>query len=167
METVLFAERQKFNAWWVSVLNIFLFALSLYTYYRLWSIGAGWSGYLAPTGIMLVVIATASVTLRTRITDQTIEAGFSPFLRRRYSRAEVVSAYVRTYDPLLEFGGWGWRFGANGTAFNTMGNQGLQLHLRDGSRLLIGTQQPTLLEQVVKDWMGADAGTVTLPQGPG
>ncbi len=47
-----------------------------------------------------------------------------------------------TYSPLGEYGGWGIRYGWNGKAYNVSGNQGIQLELNEGKRILIGTQSP-------------------------
>lgn len=168
MDTIHFAERQKFNAWWVSILNVFLLLLVGYTCYELLAMGAGWTAYLAPMGLLLLIIGTASVTLRTQISDSEIVVGFSPLLRKRIARQTIAAAYVRTYDPILEYGGWGWRRGPNGTAFNTMGNRGLQLELKSGQRILVGTQQPVLLQQVMAKWMGGGgAGAVPVSDHPG
>ena len=48
--------------------------------------------------------------------------------------------HVRTYSPVIEYGGWGMRYGRNGTAFNVRGNVGIQIVKKDGKRILIGTQ---------------------------
>jgi hypothetical protein len=59
------------------------------------------------------------------------------------------SISVRSYNPLREFGGWGYRSwgGKKGNAWNISGNQGLQLQFKSGKELLIGTQQPEALVQ--------------------
>lgn len=55
---------------------------------------------------------------------------------------------VRTYNPMGEYGGWGLKYGLkSGKAVNLSGNKGLQLYLKTGKKILIGTQQPERLEQ--------------------
>ena len=49
--------------------------------------------------------------------------------------------YARTYRPLREYGGWGIRFGKSGKAYNMSGNKGVQLVLKNGKKLLIGSQR--------------------------
>lgn len=59
--------------------------------------------------------------------------------------AGVARAYVRHYDPLDEYGGWGLKGTAANRAYNIAGDEGLQLELPDGRRLLLGTQRPAEL----------------------
>lgn len=94
-------------------------------------------------------------TLKTEVTSEGIVMDYPPFIRRRLYRWEdIESAEVRQYHPIREYGGWGWRLGlfGKGRAFNVAGNKGLQLVLRNGKRVLIGTQHPddlrAALEQV-------------------
>lgn len=42
---------------------------------------------------------------------------------------------------MLEFGGWGIRFGKSGKAVNLKGNMGIQFLFHVGRKLLIGTNQ--------------------------
>ena len=64
----------------------------------------------------------------------------------------IVNAYARQYKPLQEYGGWGIRFGfaESGTAYTISGKHGLQLVYDKGKRLLIGTQKPDEVENVLK-----------------
>ena len=57
---------------------------------------------------------------------------------------------VRQYKPLSEYGGWGLRYGSSGKAYNVSGNIGIQLHFKDGSTLLIGTNKKEEVEVVLK-----------------
>ncbi|APY09596.1 hypothetical protein BWZ20_04820 [Winogradskyella sp. J14-2] len=59
---------------------------------------------------------------------------------------EINKAYVRNYDAITEFGGWGLKGGAlwnksKGRAINVSGDIGIQLQLKNGKKLLIGTQK--------------------------
>ena len=58
--------------------------------------------------------------------------------------------YVRKYSPLREYGGWGVRgsFGKN-KAYNVKGNQGIQIELKKGGKVLVGTQRKTEAQQVI------------------
>jgi len=62
---------------------------------------------------------------------------------------EVARAYLRRYDPLSEYGGWGIKGTARNRAYNIANDEGLQLELRDGRRVLLGTQRPTELAQAL------------------
>jgi hypothetical protein len=65
---------------------------------------------------------------------------------------DIESVEVRTYKPILEYGGWGMRLGifGKGKAINISGNKGVQLVLKNGKRLLIGTQKPEEIKQYLK-----------------
>lgn len=55
---------------------------------------------------------------------------------------DLLKYEVREYDPIREYGGWGIRKGRSGAAYNIKGNIGMQLELKNGKRILIGTQKP-------------------------
>lgn len=79
---------------------------------------------------------------------------FFPFLLtfRKYPWEDLEKATVRTYSPLAEYGGWGYRisFSGKGRAFNISGNKGLQLKFKNGKKLLIGTNKPDELAEVLR-----------------
>ena len=65
-----------------------------------------------------------------------------PFPTKLIPVSTISEASVRHYSPLGEFGGWGMRVNKrSGRAYNAYGNQGVQLVLSDGARVLIGSQQ--------------------------
>ncbi len=76
---------------------------------------------------------------------------FAPFHRspRHIAWNNVSVAVVRQYRPIVEYGGWGLRWGFSGLAYNVFGNMGLQIKLRNGRRILIGTQKPEEIERAV------------------
>jgi hypothetical protein len=78
-----------------------------------------------------------------------IEFRFIPFQRktRKIEWKLIESFEVRKYKPILEYGGWGIRYGLNGKAYNVKGNMGLQLKLKDGKKILLGTQKPDELKE--------------------
>ena len=49
-----------------------------------------------------------------------------------------------TYNPIMDFGGWGYRVSwkGKGTALNVKGNKGIELILKNGKKITIGTQKP-------------------------
>ena len=64
----------------------------------------------------------------------------------------IATYYVRQYSPLLEYGGWGMRFGifGKGNAWNISGDKGLQLVFTNQKKLLIGTNQPEKLAAILE-----------------
>ncbi len=64
---------------------------------------------------------------------------------------EIAAIYVRKYKPTLEYGGWGIRtfsFKKN-IAYNISGNNGLQIELKNGKKILLGTENPEELEKLI------------------
>ncbi len=95
--------------------------------------------------------------LITRIDEKGIHYRFFPFHRKQKSILwnEVKSAYVRQYDAISEYGGWGLKGGfrrKKGKAINTKGNIGIQLELTDSKKLLIGTQKETDAQKVLEHY---------------
>lgn len=90
--------------------------------------------------------------LKTEIDQQGIRVKFEPFHRQPvFIRWEEIEyAYLRTYQPILEYGGWGVRQSFKGQAYNISGNRGLQIILKNGRYILIGTQKDLELEQYLR-----------------
>lgn len=61
-------------------------------------------------GIMsLILVLILNIKLETRIDHQGIHFRYLPFIRkwRLLSKISILSAEVITFNPLLDFGGWG------------------------------------------------------------
>jgi hypothetical protein len=54
-----------------------------------------------------------------------------------------------TYRPIMEYGGWGIRFGPSGRAYNVRGNRGVRLEMEGGRKLLFGSQDPEALARAI------------------
>jgi hypothetical protein len=102
------------------------------------------------SGIVSYILGTAR--LITQVRTDGIYVRFPP-LQGSFSRfgwVDIGQAYIRTYSPLAEYGGWGIRIGLKGRAYNVAGNQGLQLVLHNGRKVLIGTAEPERLAAVLR-----------------
>lgn len=62
----------------------------------------------------------------------------------------ISSAYVRKYNALSEYGGWGIKGTRKNRAFNISGKYGLQLVLIEGRKILIETSKPEELQKVIE-----------------
>ncbi len=147
-----FYEKQRFTQWWIyAVLGAIVLGTAL----------ADYSEYGAfrwqQPGMWLAVALLALFwlfRLETRITPAGIQYRFFPLHLqwKTILREKLRYAWVRQYKPLLEYGGWGIRFGVNGKAYNTRGNMGIQLELQNGNKILIGTQQPEKAKAALQDY---------------
>ena len=100
-------------------------------------------------GIGLPVFAVI-VRMVTEVSPGLLSVRFVPLRARKIPLREIDEAQSREYSPMKEFGGWGIRVGGDGRAYNAYGNQGVQLILTDGSRILIGTQTPDELLEALR-----------------
>ena len=102
--------------------------------------------------------------LETGISKKGIEYRFKPYhsQTRLIQWNEIDKCYVRVYSPVREFGGWGVRFSIRdgGKALNVKGNYGIQLELKNGQKLLIGTQKPGEAKRVLLSLNINEDGTV-------
>jgi hypothetical protein len=89
----------------------------------------------------------------TTVADETgVSYRFFPFQMKFHKIPwdTVGSCGVITYNPVRDYGGWGVRSGKNGKAYNISGNTGLQLQLKTGEIILIGTQKkPELVDFLI------------------
>ena len=129
-DTIRFSETQTFAPFVYGIMG-----LSAVTAV---SVGLAWP--LLPLGLTLNLLR-----LRTTLTDRDLVVTFGalfPLYRRRIARADVVSFEAVTYSPIADYGGWGIKGMPGNSALNARGNRGVRLTLRDGKRLLIGSQKP-------------------------
>ncbi len=157
-----FSEVQKFRQWWLWALLIGVVmvpvAITYFNHDQKVSGGLATEMLIGAAVPLLILVLFYIMQLRTKIDETGIYYRFFPihFQVLVISWEEVTKAYVRQYSPILEYGGWGIRYGlgGKGKAYNVSGNMGLQLELNTGKKILIGSQQPNelneLLDQLVK-----------------
>jgi len=132
-----FTETQTFPAFAYGVLGLSAVAVA----------EAGLIWPVLPLGLAFNVLC-----LRTTVTEKDLSVGFGalfPFYRRRIATADIASCEAVTYSPLAEYGGWGIKWGRGGVALNARGNRGVRLTLRDGRRILVGSQRPEELAEAL------------------
>jgi hypothetical protein len=154
----MYKERQKFNQVWVWILlgisglvPISAFGFGIYKQIILrqqfGNNPMSDSGLI--TAFVCVLLLVSALTwlfvvanLSTVIDSSGISYRFFPFHFKYHKMNwnEIASYEVVTYHPIRDYGGWGVRYGNGGKAFNVSGDKGLQLHLKTGKKLLIGTQ---------------------------
>ena len=106
------------------------------------------AGLVIPPAI--IVCALRMVTLVTP-SDIRISFGFLVTLRRVVLVDQVQAVEVVQYHPIRNFGGWGFRIGRDGErVYNARGDRGVRLLLRDGTRLLVGSQNPDQLALAIE-----------------
>lgn len=157
----VFKEEQRFTQTWLIVLlsisTIIPLIIIVTEYYK----GKTTLNELLLT-IGIVVVSCGFIfffKLKTRIDEIGIHYQFLPFhlSLKTINWTEINKAYVKTYDPIGDFGGWGLKGGSlwnksKGKAINVSGDIGIQLELKNGQKLLIGTKKENEAKQVLVNY---------------
>ena len=133
--------------------------------------------------VVLIFLANLLVfksKLITVIDKEAIRFRYPPMINKeRIIRKEFIEKFiVRKYKPLAEYGGYGikkrrLRYSVNdkdrpagvqrtrfkkikSTAYTMNGKYGLQLYLKDGKELLIGTQRPEAIKRAMEKMTESD-----------
>ena len=99
-----------------------------------------------------------SLKLKTRIDEKGIYYQFYPIhlSYRIILWNEISSCYVRKYNAIFEYGGWGFknslRIKKSGKSYTVKGKIGLQLALKNGKKILIGTQKKEEIQRVIENY---------------
>lgn len=151
----LFEEMQE-PAWVLAMLGPSATAASVLAVARAVSLGArfGAAGIAAvATGLALRELV---FPMETVLVEEELRIRFGRRMKFRIPLKNVTRAYYRAYSPIGEYGGWGIRNGKHGRAFNMRGNEGVQLVLRSGQRVLIGSQRPEELVRAIQKATGCE-----------
>lgn len=149
---VLFKEEQKFKQWWLWLLII---GLNAFAIYNLVSNSINKNSIETATIVSAIVMVLVAIffyimNLKTKIYNDRIEIKFLPFgIHKVYNLKDVEQLEIIKYNPILEYGGWGIRFGA----YNISGNMGLKIHYKKTNfidSILIGTQKEEELSKIIK-----------------
>ncbi|MGO3706399.1 MAG: hypothetical protein ACTJGD_01050 [Mesonia hippocampi] len=145
-------EKQRFHQVWLWILII---GLTCFTFYLL--IDAMFFKSLQKNSIADIAISTFAclmmlglfylflnvIVLKTYIDNEKIVVKFPPLVAEEVILIkDIAEAKIVKYKPLKEYGGWGFRSGKKGMAYNISGNLGLSITYKSGKHLLIGIQKP-------------------------
>ena len=158
-----FKEVQRFKIWWAWLTVIAFNLLFMYAIVQQVFFEKSFGTKPAPDFVLIIIEISSllflfflfSIKLKTSITHTGIYYRFYPFQFKEIliEWHELKDAYLREYNSLYEYGGWGLRTGTEktGRAINTSasGNVGLQLKFNDGKLLLIGTSKPDEIKLII------------------
>ncbi len=145
-----FEESQRFTQSWIWVL--IAIASTPIWFIFIWQIilGRPVGNNPMPDGLVIVLVLFVGMglplmfyilRLKVSLEESGIRIIMRPWTNRFIPYTDILLATVRNYSPLREYGGWGirWSF-KNGMAYNVSGSRGVQLVLKNGKRILIGSQ---------------------------
>lgn len=157
----MFHEEQRFRQRPLMILVVLLAGLSWYVFIIQIIFKKPFGTNPAPDvvvcGIWLIFgiafpLFFLSLRMITELRPDGLLVRFPPFHRRLIPLQEVQSCEVREYSAIKEYGGWGVHYSRqHGTAYNVSGNLGVQLILKNGKRVLIGSQEPDRLANVLRN----------------
>jgi len=170
---ISFYEYQNiFNlkCWYLWVLWLFIDGLFILGFVRQIIFHKQWGNHpMSDTGLMIVTALMLIFSLffifmrmETIIDNTGISIRYIPLLWRFRTIPwdEIEEVYVRKYNALMENRGWGiqsnfslFRIGnafSSSTAYTLYGNTGLQLKLKNGKRVLVGTQRGEEIEEILE-----------------
>ncbi len=159
-DKTLFSEQQRFKQIWLWILllginGFFFFGLIKQLIFgeKLGNRPMSNGGLVITTLLILLIsILVISTRLDTVIKTDGMYVRLFPiqWTFRFYSWDKLQQLYVRQYSPIGEYGGWGFRGFRSNRALNISGDKGIQLIMRDGTKLLIGTQKADEVREILR-----------------
>lgn len=155
-DTILFREEQGFTQWFIWALLFGLVGIPLYGIVQQILLKEPFGDHpMSDWGLILFLIGTLlfcyffwSVRLKTTISKDHVHIQFRPLANKKVYWRDVAKAEVVQYSPWI---GYGLRLSTSyGTVYNTRGNKGLQLILKEGKKMMIGTQRPREMEDAAQ-----------------
>ena len=143
----IYKEKQKFRQWWIWVILIPINLLFILGLYRQLILGEDFGNNPMPDFALISISAFLfllsyffwGTRLKLKIDRYHIQIDFFPFIRKKIKWGDVQSAKLIDYG----FVGYGMRMGGkHGTVYNIKGRMGLAIELKNGKKLVIGSQKP-------------------------
>ncbi len=158
----VFIEEQRFTQKWLIILLSISGIIPMVIISNLYFKGnMSFTEYL---GVIVLVLTSIGLIfifkLKTKIDETGIHYQFFPFHLKMKTILwmDIKFAETRTYDALLEYGGWGLKGGIlwnknKGIAINVKGEIGIQLVLNNNKKILIGTQKKQYADSVIARYL--------------
>ncbi len=160
-ENYSYIEKQRFTQKWILGLVIAIALVAWIMFYRQIIQGTPVGNNPAPDSLLWAIWILVGLALpllifmfrmTTRIWPNHIEIKMTILGRRLMALAEIKECSVRQYRPIREYGGWGIRWSpSRGMAYSVSGNKGVQLELKNGKKILIGSQEPENLAGAIAE----------------
>ncbi len=169
----IFTEEQRFTQLWLHILLIVSFIGPLVLVVNEY-IQKEDKDTEALVGLVVLIASMAliyglifSLKLKTRIDEMGIHFRFIPFhfSNKMIDWSTIENCYIRKYEAISEYGGWGMKGGklwrkSKGVAYNVKGTTGLQLELKNGKKILIGTQKQDEMRRVLQTYNSKFANSI-------
>ncbi|MFD0798067.1 hypothetical protein ACFQZJ_11375 [Maribacter chungangensis] len=163
----VFNETQRFNQWWLwlilgaSALVVINKPIINWIQSDFKDTSAFDTGFLIGCGTVLFVLYLFILfKLTTSIDERGISYQFFPMQLqpKLLLWKEIEKVWTRQYRPLMENGGWGYKWGTSGKVMTVKGNKGIQIKMKNGKSLLLGTQKMKEAQAVLNKYHTTNEG---------
>jgi hypothetical protein len=159
----IFIEEQKFTQSWLFIGLAIAVTVITIPIVKDWDVisQGNFGEMLNELGGILVILFVFLLfnffKLNTRIDEKGVYYQYLPFhfSYRFLPWNSIAKCYVRNYNAIFEYGGWGLKFSfrkSKGKSFTVKGDVGLQLLLTNGKHLLIGTQKKEEIQRTIETY---------------
>jgi hypothetical protein len=160
MEKILFQEEIRYKSWRIPVVLALFGVPLLYIWFRQWTEHTYANNHLIwlmeLSGLILLALIGYTVfvlfaQLRVKISDRGIYYQHVPFHREQQhiSWDEVEGIQVVKSSEISQFSGWGVHFLSRKNYHSLCGYSGLELSLKNGERVFLGSQKKKKLKKTL------------------
>jgi hypothetical protein len=156
---VRFREEQRFRQWWIWLLILPLAAFSWWGFVQQIILDQPFGSNPGPDWVIWLTLLLVgiglpalfiSIRLIVTVERDQITIRYRTFTTRRIGFDEIESYEARTYKPIREYAGWGIKgWSAERMSYSVSGREGVELTLRDGKRVMIGSQKAQQLADAI------------------
>ncbi|MHC4860788.1 MAG: DUF6141 family protein [Planctomycetota bacterium] len=159
-----FREEQRLRQLWLWLLCLPIAALGWWAFLEQIVYGRPWGDKPAPDWVVVLIWLVFGIGLPAflwgarmivTVSADEIDVRWIPIWRRRIPLDRIRTCEARRYRPIREYLGWGIRLGPSGTAYSVSGDEGAQLVLDDGKRVLVGSKRAEELAEAVNGARGS------------
>ena len=156
----VFREQQRFRQWWLWLIVVGPAVLAWWLFIQQVIEGRPLGQHPAPdwlAWILWVAIGLglpfffSRMSMVVEVFDEEVRIRYRPLARRTIPLAEIERVEARTYNAIKDYGGWGIKGWSKAKmAYNVSGNRGVELTLRNGQSVMLGSQRADELVAVVQ-----------------
>lgn len=165
----LYHEEQRFRQWWVWALIVAPAALAWWPFIQQIIGGEPVGQNPAPdwaVWVLWLLIGLAlpflfgRIRLVIEVTNEQVSIRYWPFSRRAIALTDIQQVQARQYNAVKEYGGWGVKgWSKDKMAYNVSGDRGVELTLKDGRRIMLGSQRAEELAGAIETERGRASAT--------
>ncbi len=163
MSNQVFNEKQSYKGSWIMYLILLTEIPTLILMLALFFTTEDKQEMGIALAVVLTVLALSislilSISLETRIDQFGIQYKYYPFIRnwRKIPKKEIRNVQVISFNPILDFGGYGLKRNRSTKLYNILGDEGLLIDTDEKRKILIGTRERKKLEFFLATWKEED-----------